>query len=207
VTAATIAWDAPTRSRLSGTQGTQVEPVVLTQGTRSMERLGARLLSMSRALLVEGAERPIDAGSGAVEARYDDAWAARADVIDTAQRLSTRGPAETAAWRGYVLGRLGQMLIEGEGRDAYPDASVIGRAWAEISPLFGPRTPTPSVVPSDDNGIAFVWHKKGWDVEIEVNAVEASVWAHRRSDASNWYGSLAENRKRLVTLLNEMTSK
>ena len=204
--AAAVVWDAPARSRLSGPQATEVEPVVLTQGTRTADRLGTRLLSMSRALIA-GAGRFVVSDALTAETQYANPWARSSDAVNTAQRLSTRATAEAAPWHDYILSRFGQMLLEGVGREAYPDASVIGRAWTEVSSLFGPDTPTPSVVPSEGSGVAFVWHKKGWDLEIEVSPVDTTVWAHRRGDEADWYGPLAENRDRLVVLLTELASR
>ncbi len=188
----------------SGSEATQVLlPVFLTQGTRATDWIGERLVWMNRALATSVGTLA-DAPAAITDPQpnvYDVA-----DTVDAAQRLSTRATVATPPWREYVLGRLVQMLIEGEGRDAYPDASVITRSWSEVTSLFGPHTPTPSIVPTEDGGVAFVWHKKGWDVEIAVDPAETTVWAHRRSDGTKVYGPLAVQRGRLVELLSEMAS-
>jgi hypothetical protein len=85
--------------------------------------------------------------------------------------------------------------------------SVIARAWTEGLGILDDGTPTPSVVPSDECGVTFVWHKGGWDVEVTFEATGTMVWAHSRQSDDTWYGELDTHREVLRQLLREIATK
>jgi hypothetical protein len=49
--------------------------------------------------------------------------------------------------------------------------------------------------------VLFVWHKAGWDLEVEVGTEDISVWGHERRTGETFYGGLDEYRSRLGDLL------
>jgi hypothetical protein len=83
-----------------------------------------------------------------------------------------------------------------------PPRFVVDRAWGVAATLFKADTPTPSVVPSEDGNVLFVWHKSRWDLEIEVGAEEIVLWAHDRRTGTGFSGSLVEQQARLSSLLD-----
>lgn len=119
-------------------------------------------------------------------------WATPVDAVQTESR-----------WRDYVMQRLAQ-LWRGEGDFtglSRPSEYVIRRARDLCLDLFRDQTPTPSVVPSEDGEVLFIWHKAGWKVEIEVGPEEVLIWAHGSSGAT-LSGSLAEWRKQVLSILD-----
>lgn len=113
-------------------------------------------------------------------------------------------------WARYVHSRLLEMLDQSKAADrrsSYPVPGVINRAWGEALALFPPLTATPSVVPSDEGSVVFVWHKGGWDVEIEVDHQEAMVWARNRANPrlESLDGRVADQRDRVTALLKSLS--
>ena len=72
----------------------------------------------------------------------------------------------------YVYKRIDEMNTDGQINDHY----IKG-----IIKLFDNQTiTTPSVVPSEMNGISLIWHKKGCDVEIDFDPNETFVWVRNK---------------------------
>jgi hypothetical protein len=97
-------------------------------------------------------------------------------------------------WGAYVEQRLGEME-RGEGDYTelrQPTAATVAHARRIAAGTFRDTTPTPSVVPTADGGIDFVWHKNGYDVEITVTETEARIWAHQRETGDTWNSSLPD---------------
>lgn len=110
-------------------------------------------------------------------------------------------------WLSYVIERLNELasLVDDpeEGLPA-PAHEVLNRALDEANRFMSLATPTPSVVPTVDGHVEFVWHKAGWDVEVEVGPKETCVWARDRESGESWSGSLDECKGELVSLLYRM---
>lgn len=109
----------------------------------------------------------------------------------------------TSRWAGYVSRRIGELA-----RREYdftgltpPSQANLEEAWHLANYLFRFDTATPSVVPSEDGSVVFVWHKAGWDVEIEVAQGERFVWARERSSGTGFSGPLQEHYENLSKLL------
>ncbi len=107
-------------------------------------------------------------------------------------------------WHKYVAQRIDELRAAKYDFTGLkvPPKIVVDRAWGVAATLFKADTPTPSVVPSEDGDVMFVWHKAGWDLEIEVGAEEIMLWAHDRHAGTVFSGSLAEQRARLSSLLD-----
>lgn len=106
-------------------------------------------------------------------------------------------------WHKYVAQRL-EALRKGEGDFTglrRPSELVVDRAWDFAAEAFRSDTPTPSVVPTEDGDILFVWRKAGWELEIEIGAAEDTVWARNRDSGVILRGSLAEMRAEASGLL------
>ena len=84
-------------------------------------------------------------------------------------------------WGAYVEQRLGE-LERGEGDWTglqRPSALTVAHA-RKVTELFRDTTPTPSVVPTADGSIDFVWSKNGYWVELTVTEQASEFWAHCR---------------------------
>lgn len=130
-------------------------------------------------------------------------------VLTDANPASVAVVQSESRWRDYVVHRLAQ-LRRGEGDFTgltQPSDRVIARARAIADVLFQDDTPTPSVVPSEDGNVSFVWRKAGWKVEIEVGSKEVSVWARERSSGTLLSGSLGELRTEVSDLLSILASR
>jgi hypothetical protein len=114
---------------------------------------------------------------------------------------------ETSRWHSYVETRLAELefgvydftdLIQ-------PTEAVVTRARNVVNGLLQPYVPTPSVVPSEDGAVLFVWNKAGWDLHLEVTEGESSIWARERSSGEILYGPLEDHQKRITALLDEFS--
>ena len=107
-------------------------------------------------------------------------------------------------WHKYVSERM-QELKDGEDDFSElprPTHLVVDRAWQVATLILQSNTPTPSVVPSDDGNVVFVWHKARWDLEIEVAPEEVTIWAHSRATGEMFSGTLGEQLQRVSRLLD-----
>lgn len=86
-------------------------------------------------------------------------------------------------WGAYVSQRLDELERgEGDFTDLRrPSAATVAFARRMAAETFRDTTPTPSVVPTAEGGIDFVWRKNGYDAEWCITEGEAEFWAHRRS--------------------------
>ena len=97
-------------------------------------------------------------------------------------------------WGTYVERRLGE-LERGEGDYTglrKPSAGTIAHARKVAAETFRDDTPTPSVVPTAEGGIDFLWRKNGYDVEICVTETEADSWARQRATGDEWAAPLPD---------------
>lgn len=109
-------------------------------------------------------------------------------------------------WATYIAGRLA-ALRRGDGDFAglrQPTAQTVDRAEQVAADLFRDNTPTPSLVPSPEGTVLFVWHKAGWWVEIVVGPDEVDVWAHHSESQATFHGRLDDNRQRVCELLDSL---
>jgi hypothetical protein len=120
----------------------------------------------------------------------------------------TRARVDMPVAQRYVLSRLSAMRDAAfAALDVYADLSGFVRAWTVGAGLLDETMPTPSVVPSEDGGVTFVWHKGGWDVEVEIDPTETTVWAYSRHTGETWFGELDTHRQALRQLLREMNAE
>lgn len=113
-------------------------------------------------------------------------------------------------WLPYVAHRLNELASRADEPDLEgiraPDASVLERSLRVLRELLFDDTPTPSVVPTSDGGVQFVWHKAGWDIEIEVLPSETYVWGrNRRETGREFSGTLPDRSSELRETLREIS--
>lgn len=128
-------------------------------------------------------------------------------ICRTASLGTREGHLALSRWAPYVARRLLEMSdrtpVPGI---KYPTRSVLERAWYLASAFFPESTPTPSVVPSHDGNVTFVWHKQNWDVEIDVDPRTVAVWARNRTTGETWQGEQNDVRARFSGLLRELST-
>lgn len=106
-------------------------------------------------------------------------WLDDPGVVQRSTRPVTRG-ALKGRWYAYVMRRLDE-IGRGEGDFTglkVPAPAVVERARQEAL-TWPPDRPTPSVVPTEDGGVLFAWHKDGHSTLIEVDEtgeVERIEW-------------------------------
>ena len=115
-------------------------------------------------------------------------------------------------WGPHVSQRIDDLRF-GKGREdwdgEWPPLAAIDAAWTLACELFRDETPTPSVVPSEDGEVLFIWHKNQVDAEIIVSTGEPQVWVHDRASGEMRSGSAADHRdcciERLLDRLDGVT--
>lgn len=110
-------------------------------------------------------------------------------------------------WLPYVVLRLNELSrLHTEPADEVPipHPGAIQRALPELSRFMRDDSPTPSVVPTSDGEVRFVWHKGGWDIEIDVGPVGTSAWAQRRAGSEALRGSLSDRLRDIQSVLQHM---
>jgi hypothetical protein len=121
--------------------------------------------------------------------------------------VGTRSTEQQASrWGNYVARRLNEMRNAPSRRDVYPDENILRRAWRVATTTFEDDTMTPSVVPSSQGGLVFVWHKHGWDAELEIELGEVSVFAYNRRTRETWHGALDDLREQFLELLRGLSA-
>lgn len=115
----------------------------------------------------------------------------------------------TFKWLRYVSSRYKEML-ERTGDPELPTVSeqAVNRAH-EVAYHFFPRNvPPPSVGTTPDGGVEFVWHRGGWDLEIEVSTIrDPMVWAFERESGNSLEGPLMEHLHPIYQLLTDWASE
>lgn len=86
------------------------------------------------------------------------------------------GKISTGKWMTYVVSRL-NSIAERSDHPGYPHPESFAAIWFRIWDLLSPLTPAPSVVPSGAGGIRLIWHRNGWDIDVEVDENGWSFWA------------------------------
>ncbi|SRR6266700_4951489 len=125
---------------------------------------------------------------------------AATSALELATRTRTK---QISRWNNYVVQRLEELragMYDFTGLKV-PSEDVIDRAWTVAVNLFRPDTPTPSVVPSEEGDVVFIWRKAFWDLEIDISSGESMVWAHNRRTGEMWSGLLSERQARASELL------
>lgn len=106
-------------------------------------------------------------------------------------------------WQRYVARRLAALRA---GAFDFTDLQipapwVVDRASMVAQAYLHPDTPPPSVVPTRDGDILFIWRKAGWDLQIEIGSEGTTAWAYHRGSGAEWSGSLEERQVQLSQLL------
>jgi hypothetical protein len=124
---------------------------------------------------------------------------------------SNETPDGTPRWFNYLYRRLCQLEqyseVEMDDSENYPKPPVaaIAQAWNVACNLFRIDTPTPSVVPAEEGGVEFAWHKYGWDLVISMLAKETTVWARNKLVGENWSSPLSERFEQVQRILEGLS--
>ena len=87
-----------------------------------------------------------------------------------------------------------------------PKLPIVGKVILLLGDLLQDSSPPPSVIPTLEGGIQVEWHRRGIDLEIEIqpNGQNVAFYQDRRN-GDEWEGDPAENRddlKRIIRLLS-----
>lgn len=133
-------------------------------------------------------------------------------VIDDAQTAKLNQDAVTAfvPWVRYVDTRLAQLDCE-RLFEPSPSMETLSEARAYIGGLLRmlpPDAPAPNVLPSRRGGVDFIWHKAGWNVEVNVDPDHrVTVWTRNKERGDGCHGDLDDNREFLLDVLRELSER
>lgn len=122
-------------------------------------------------------------------------------LLPRAVRVLVLREREVPGWLPYVLRRLNDLASRycDEPTEgcllAHPDA--LERSLHVLGELLPDTAPAPSVVPTLDGGIQFVWHRGGWDLEIEVLVNRTETWGRNRETGERFAGAPEQARSAL----------
>jgi hypothetical protein len=95
-------------------------------------------------------------------------------VIDDARSRTDALTAFRCDWRNYVVERLTQLCRLKRGWDGHGGRPLDGATaiftGQVLASMMLPDVPRPSIMPLSYGGAQIEWHRRGWDVEIEVAA-------------------------------------
>ena len=111
---------------------------------------------------------------------------------------NARVTSDAAPWVDYVIRRLDTLAVEEGG----PRLELINRARGWILTHLPPSASAPSVLPSEDGGVDFVWHQRGWNIEITAEPDNQwSVWSWNRHTDEEFAGALEEHCDEVLDLI------
>jgi hypothetical protein len=122
-------------------------------------------------------------------------------------QIRVRVEEDAPQWLAYVMSRLNSLGGQVNEADPWADEEALERALHDLATVLEPEMPAPSVVPSEEHGVLFVWHRAGWDVEIEVRAGQTIAWATNPQSSAEIYGDLADVRPEIRRVLRELTGR
>lgn len=108
-------------------------------------------------------------------------------------------------WTAYVMRRLDE-LERGEGRELWegqwPGSKVVQAARRLALETFPPGIPAPTVTPTLEGRVAFLWTSAGWWAEAEVTPDGVEYWALQMGqEGATIEGSMPEHSSIIRRLL------
>jgi hypothetical protein len=115
---------------------------------------------------------------------------------------------EAPQWLPFVASGLAACSLPHEiGLNQWlPGASfeLIAKAVSVLSKIMQASAPTPSVIRTATGSVQYVWHKAGWDVEIEVAEGFVEAWAHERETGREIVGKLEDVQRDVAQLIAQL---
>lgn len=124
------------------------------------------------------------------------------DLADPSTRDFSESPSEWE-WVPYLLRRLNEMAVMTT--EYRPTNEILNRAWNTACRYFSFSTATPSIVLGDEGSVLFVWHKNGWDVELEIGQSCSYVGILSRDNKQMLFGPLEDMSGKLLGVLKSMS--
>ena len=112
-----------------------------------------------------------------------DSTTGRVNSGRVAQPVWSQFRSEATGWQQKAAERLADLYclpVGWDGFDGRPvDSSTAAFALVALSEIMTEETPMPSLMPLSYGGVQIEWHRRGWDIEIEVVRPNKMVlWAH-----------------------------
>ena len=124
---------------------------------------------------------------------------------------ATPTPAIASNWRDAAFARLlqlGNLQTGWDGHYGKPlDEGISTMAAALLERFESWRAPMPAIMPLSDGGVQIEWHRKGWDIEIEmVSKGEINVFAHDILNGVEDNFLLSDDVDRVKSILKKISS-
>jgi hypothetical protein len=152
-------------------------------------------------------DRQRDRTDPAGEVVYQRSFERPAGALQAMSEVTRVSLVDVPRWAGYVRERLTDLRLAAYDFTGLqvPAEWLVDRAWLVANSYLSPATIPPSIVPSSEGNVLFIWHKAGWDVEIEISPEGTSAWAYNQRSGEEWSGSLDERQTELKELLGVLS--
>lgn len=150
----------------------------------------------------------LETGRGGATAGKESQSSAFDPLLPRPIRVRILRQGEIPRWLPYVLRRLNDLASrygeEPTEESVLADPRALERSLHVLGALIDDTTPAPSVVPTLHGGVQFVWHRGGWDVEIEVFSSHTVLWGRKRETGEEFEGAPELNREALARALHQI---
>lgn len=119
-------------------------------------------------------------------------------------------PSDVPKWIDYLVKRLNELArIDYSWPDELlpPSFELLQGALKEASLFMPTDCPSPSVLPTPEGNVQFVWHKGGRDIEVDFTPTETTVWVRDRTTGTTWDGALGDRKHELFELLEQISDQ
>jgi hypothetical protein len=114
-------------------------------------------------------------------------------------------------WQPFAARRLNEIIrlpVGWDGHQGKPvNATIASYSYNLLEALLTmPAVPMPSITPLSYGGLVLEWHRRGWDVEIEIDAPASHhLFAHELASGEEWESWLGPQLTQLQGIIKRIS--